>query len=243
MVESAAASAKRVMLIIAHPDDGEFMAAGTLAKWAREGAEVFYVLCTSGDKGTSDPNVDPKELAATREREQRAAAAVVGAKDVAFLRYTDGTLSNTLELRRDIAREIRRYKPDVVLCQDPTNRFSDGYINHPDHRAAGDAALDAVFPSARDYHAFPELIEEGFMPHNALEIYLGAQGNTATVWVDISDTIDVKIAALREHKSQVGEDQERLNSMAERIKERAAEVGRTHAVDYAESFRYIRLGR
>jgi LmbE family N-acetylglucosaminyl deacetylase len=242
MVESENGNARRVMLIIAHPDDGEFMAAGTLAKWAREGSEIFYVLCTSGDKGSSDPEMDPKELATIREREQRAAAAVVGAKDVAFLRYPDGTLQNTLELRRELVRQIRLHKPDVVVCQDPTNRLSDGYINHPDHRAAGDTALDAVFPSARDYHVFPELIAEGLMPHKTLEVYLGAQGSNATVWVDISDTIDVKVAALQEHMSQVGKDPERLKGMAERIKQRSAEVGAAHALPYAEGFRYIRLG-
>jgi LmbE family N-acetylglucosaminyl deacetylase len=229
------------MIIVAHPDDGEFMAAGTLAKWARQGSEIFYVLCTSGDKGTSDPEVKPEELAVTREREQRAAAAVVGARDVVFLRYPDGTLQNTLELRKDLVRQIRRYKPDVLVCQDPTNRYNDGYINHPDHRAAGDTALDAVFPSARDYHVFPELIAEGLMPHKVLEVYLGAQGPNATVWVDIADTIDAKIAALHEHKSQVGKDPERLLGMADRIKRQSAEVGAAHAMSYAEGFRYIHL--
>jgi len=242
MVESTNGNPKRVMIIVAHPDDGEFMAAGTLAKWAREGSEVYYVLCTSGDKGTSDPEIKPEDLAVIREKEQRAAAAVVGAKDVVFLRYPDGTLQNTLELRKDLVRQIRRYKPDVLVCQDPENRYSDGYINHPDHRAAGDTALDAVFPSARDYHVFPELVtEEGLMPHKILEIYLGAQGSTATVWVDIADTIDVKIAALHEHMSQVGKTPERLQSMESRIKERSAEVGAAHAMSYAESFRYIHL--
>ena len=242
MVEPTNGDAKRVMLIVAHPDDGEFMAAGTLAKWARQGSEIYYVLCTSGDKGTSDPEMKPEELAAIREREQRAAAAVVGARDVVFLRYPDGTLQNTLELRKDLVRQIRRYRPDVLVCQDPTMRYTDGYINHPDHRAAGDAALDAVFPSARDYHVFPELVtEEGLMPHKTLEVYLGAQGPSATVWVDIADTVDVKIAALYEHMSQVGKDPERLKTMAERIKERCAEVGAAHAMSYAESFRYVRL--
>ena len=241
MVEATDGNPKRTMIIVAHPDDGEFMAAGTMAKRARQGSEIYYVLCTSGDKGTSDPEVNPEELAVTREREQRAAAVVVGAKDVVFLRYPDGALQNTLELRRDLVREIRRYKPDVLICQDPTTRYSDTYINHPDHRAAGDTALDAVFPSARDYHAFPDLIAEGFMPHKTLEIYLGAQDSNATVWVDIADTIDAKIAALREHKSQVGEDPERLQGMADRIKQRSAEVGAAHAMSYAESFRYIHL--
>ena len=166
---------------------------------------------------------------------------MVGARDVAFLRYTDGDLQNTLELRRDLVREIRRCKPDILVCQDPTNRFSDSNINHPDHRAAGDAALDAVYPSARDYHAYPELIEEGLMPHKTLEVYMGGSPATSTVWVDISDTIDVKVAALREHASQVGTDPERLATLESRIKERAAELGAPHALTYAEGFRYIHL--
>ena len=205
---------RKVMIIIAHPDDGEFMAAGTMAKWARQGSEIYYVLCTSGDKGTSDPNVNPEELAAIREREQKGAAAVVGAKDVVFLRYPDGSLQNTLALRKDLVRQIRRFKPDVVICQDPTNRFGEGNINHPDHRAAGDTALDAVFPSARDYHVYPDLIAEGLMPHKTLEVYMGAQGSNATVWEDISATIETKIAALQEHKSQVGDDPDRLKAVS-----------------------------
>ena len=241
MVESRNGNPKRVMIIVAHPDDADFMAAGTLAKWARQGSDVFYVLCTSGDKGSSDPEVNPAELAATREREQRAAAGVVGARDVVFLRYPDGALQNTLELRKDLVREIRRYQPDVLLCQDPTNRFSEGYVNHPDHRAAGDTALDAVYPSARDYHAYPDLIEEGLMPHKTLEVYLGGSPTTSTVWVDISETIDVKVAALREHASQVGTNPERLATLESRIKERAAELGAPHALTYAEGFRYIHL--
>ena len=242
MEQETNGSPKRAMIVIAHPDDGEFMAAGTLAKWAKEGSEVVYVLCTSGDKGTSDTEIDPEELAVIREQEQRNAAAVVGAKDVVFLRYKDGFLQNTLELRKDIVREIRRHQPDIVLCQDPTMRYVDRYINHPDHRAAGDATLDAVFPSARDYHVYPDLIEEGLMPHKALEIYMGAFGNdNANVWVDISDTIDTKIAALMEHKSQVGDDPERLETMKQRIKEGSAQMGAAHAMGYAEGFRYIRL--
>ena len=241
MVESTNGSPKRVMIVVAHPDDADFMAAGTLAKWARQGSEICYVLCTSGDKGSSDPEVIPAELASIREREQRAASAVVGSRDVVFLRYPDGALRNTLELRRDLVREIRRYRPDVLLCQDPTNRFSDGYVNHPDHRAAGDTALDAVYPSARDYHAYPDLIEEGLMPHKTLEVYLGGSPTSSTVWVDISDTVDVKVAALREHASQVGTDPERLAGLESRIKERAAELGAPHALAYAEGFLYIHL--
>ena len=151
----------RVMLVCAHPDDGEFMAAGTLTKLVRQDKEVYYALCTSGDTGTSDPTLSPDELARTREREQGEAAAVVGAKEVVFLRYRDNILQNTIDLRRDITRQIRRLKPDIVICMDPTVFYYERGLNHPDHRAAGGATLEALFPSARDYHAFPELIQEG----------------------------------------------------------------------------------
>ena len=235
---------KRVMIIIAHPDDGEFGAAGTLAKWAREGHEIYYTLCTSGDKGTSDPKITASELTATREMEQQNAANVIGAKGVAFLRHTDGELKNNESLRQDISREIRRIKPDIVICQDPTNRFGDNHINHPDHRAAGDAALDCVYPSARDYHAFPQLIEEGFMPHNVLEVYLTGQGGTTPTVIDISSTIDIKINALLEHRSQVGTDNpERVEVLTSRVKERANNLGKEFGVEFAEIFRYISLGR
>ena len=231
------------MIIIAHPDDGEYMAAGTLAKWAKAGTEVTYVLCTSGDKGTSDPEIKPEELAATREVEQRNAANVVGAKNVEFLRYMDGSLENTLELRKDIVRQIRKHKPDVIFCQDPTRRYGEWFINHPDHRAAGDAALDAIFPSARDYHVYPDLIEEGLMPHNTLEVYMGAFGfgDAANAWVDITDTLDIKIAALMEHKTQVGDDPERLQAIKDRMRETATQVGSTHAMGAVEGFKYIKL--
>jgi LmbE family N-acetylglucosaminyl deacetylase len=140
--------ARSVLVIVAHPDDAEFMSAATIGKWASEGKEINYVLCTAGDKGTSDRSMSPSKLAAIRKKEQREACNRLGVKDLVFLNYEDGVLQNTLALRRDIVREIRRFKPDVVVCQDPTTRWSaQGYINHPDHRAAGDAALDSVYPS------------------------------------------------------------------------------------------------
>ena len=151
--------ARSVLVVVAHPDDAEFMAAGTLAKWAREGKEVNYVVCTAGDKGTSDPNLSPSVLAEIRRKEQREACDRVGANELVFLGYEDGVLQNTLQLRRDVVRMIRRFRPDVVVCQDPTSRWSaQGYLNHADHRAAGDATLDAVYPSARDPHVFPDLL-------------------------------------------------------------------------------------
>ena len=141
-------------------------------------------------------------------------------------------------------REIRRIKPDIVICQDPTNRFGDNHINHPDHRAAGDAALDCIYPSARDYHAFPQLINEGFMPHNVLEVYLTGPGGSTPTVIDISSTIEVKINALLEHRSQVGADNpERVEMLISRVKERANNLGKEFGVEYAEIFRYIALGR
>src|SRR5262245_10864499 len=143
-----------VLVVMAHPDDAEFGCGGTIARWAAAGKEINYVLCTSGDKGSSDPDMSPYKLAQIRRVEQTNAAHTLGAKDVVFLSYEDGTLRNTIELRRDIVREIRRFRPDAVICQDPTMRFGGNrYLNHPDHRAAGDACLDAVYPSARDPRA------------------------------------------------------------------------------------------
>jgi len=150
---------QRAMVIVAHPDDAEFTMAGTVALWAQQGCAISYVLCTRGDRGSNDPQVTPWALARIREQEQRAACAILGVQEVVFLDYPDGTLEPTLALRRDLTREIRRFRPEVVLCPDPTVRFyGDHYLNHPDHRAAGSAALDAVFPSAETRYIFPELL-------------------------------------------------------------------------------------
>jgi LmbE family N-acetylglucosaminyl deacetylase len=227
-----------VMVVVAHPDDAEFSSAGTIAKWAREGKEIVYVLCTSGDKGTSDPTQSPATLAELRRREQESACRVLGVKDVVFLGYEDGVLTSSLELRRDIVRQIRRFRPDVVVCQDPTTRwYAQQYLNHPDHRAAGDATLDAVYPSARDPHVFTDLLAEGLEPHKVREIYIISREH-ADVWIDISDTIDQKIAALREHASQVGDRAEEAETW---VREGAQRVAEGHGMDYAESFKYVRL--
>lgn len=236
---------RRVLVIQAHPDDVEFSAAGTIAKWVKEGAEVHYCSITSGDKGSPDPAISGPELATIREREQRNACDVLGVKSVIFLGYLDATLVPDLNLRRELTRVIRRVKPDVLMCQDPTMRYSgQRYINHPDHIAAGEAALAAVFPSARDIKTFPELLAEGLEPHITPEIYIyGAR--EADLWVDISDTIETKIAALQEHKSQVGDNDEKL---AEMMHEWGRESARLHPHrpddfgEYAESFKYMKLG-
>ncbi len=236
---------RRVLVIQAHPDDVEFSAAGTIAKWVKEGAEVHYCSITSGDKGSPDPAISGPELATIREREQRNACDVLGVKSVIFLGYLDATLVPDLNLRRELSRVIRWVKADVLMCQDPTMRYSgQRYINHPDHIAAGEAALAAVFPSARDIKTFPELLAEGLEPHITPEIYIyGAR--EADLWVDISDTIETKIAALKEHKSQVGDNDEKL---AEMMHEWGRESARLHPHrpddfgEYAESFKYMKLG-
>jgi LmbE family N-acetylglucosaminyl deacetylase len=229
---------KKIAVIVAHPDDAEFVCAGTIARWVDEGHEVVYVLLTSGDKGSDDPEMTPERLAATREAEQREAARILGARDVIFMRRPDGELGPNLELRREIVRVIRRLKPDVVVCQDPTVRWVDTqYINHPDHRAAGEATLAAVFPAARDRMNFPELLAEGLEPHKVREIYLaGAQ--TPDVAIDITEYLERKLESLRAHVSQIGDwDPEPM------VREWAKETAEQHPGNgnYVESFKYFKL--
>ena len=228
----------RVAVIVAHPDDAEFGCAGTVARWTAEGREVTYVLLTSGDKGSADPAVTPEQLIATREAEQRAACDILGVRDVIFLRHSDATLVPDLNLRRDLTRVIRQLRPDVVICQDPTSLFvGTGYLNHPDHRAAGQATLDAIYPAARDRMTYPELLAEGLEPHKVREVYVdGTQ--EANIWVDITDHIGTKIAALRAHVSQVGEwDPEPM------VREWSARTAQEHPGhgELAEGYRYLRL--
>lgn len=197
---------RRAMVIMAHPDDPEFACAGTVALWTAQGTEVVYVLITSGDKGSNDPHMTREELMALREEEERAAARILGVKEVVFLRYPDGELTPTLALRRDLVREIRRYRPDAVIVPDPTRHFWDsGHINHSDHRVAGEVALDAIYPAAGNRRFFPELLVEGFPPHSVREVYV-ADSTQPNLTVDISATLDLKIAALKEHRSQLDPD-------------------------------------
>src|SRR3989304_3504140 len=227
---------ERAMVIVAHTDDAEFMAAGTVALWAREGTEVTYVVVTNGDKGSDDPGITGEQLAAIRQGEQRQAAAGLGVKEVLFLGYEDSMLQPTLELRRDLARVIRARQPHTVVTFDPTVRFiTDNYPNHPDHRAAGDAAVDAVFPAARDRLTFPELLGKGREPHKVKELWLGA-GASANHWVDIEPVLEKKIAALREHPSQLGE-----FPLDEFIPEMAKGQAQGSPYTYAESFRRVVL--
>lgn len=228
---------ERVMVVMAHPDDPDFSCAGSVARWADEGVEVFYLLVTQGEAGSDDSPLSPEELAAVRREEQRAAARVLGVKEVAFLDHPDGSVVATLELRRDITRYIRRWRPDLVITGDPTVRYREHYLNHPDHRAAAEAALNAVFPDARNPRQFPELLEEGLAPHRVQEVFLSATLET-DVEVDITATIDRKIDALCEHRTQI-KDREALDK---RLRERYRVDGGNGHVRYMERFKRIVLG-
>ncbi|HEY8167205.1 MAG: PIG-L deacetylase family protein [Candidatus Limnocylindrales bacterium] len=223
------------MVIVAHPDDADFGPAATAARWIDEGSVGDLVCCTSGDAGADDPETDPLELARRREAEQRAAAAVVGYREVTFLHRPDGALENDLALREQLVRLIRTARPDAVLTCDPTVLFhDDGYIQHADHRAAGMAAVDAIYPAARNPMAFPHLAREGLAAHAVARLML-FWSDKPTVWVDVSTTIERKIAALREHRSQIKEPDE----LDQRIRSWAAEAGEPYGVAAAETLRVI----
>jgi len=192
---------KRALVVAAHPDDSEFGAAGTAALWTREGWEFYYLICTDGSKGTEDPEMTPARLIPLRREEQRAAARVVGVKDVAFLDHVDGELTYTRELLRDVVRYIRRLKPYAVFTHDPNQIVRNMFINHPDHRCAGEVAIDAVYPIARNRPSFPELLDEGLEPHSVKEVYLWTASDV-NFSVDITDVLEVKFEALRQHNSQ-----------------------------------------
>ena len=228
-----------VMSIHAHPDDQEFTVAGTLAKWARAGSEIISICITSGDAGSNDKTpaqMTKQELALIREEEQRNACRVLGVKEVIFLNYPDGILQPTIDLRRDLTRLIRKHKPEVVVCGDPTVRFyGDSYMNHPDHRVAADVALDAVFPSAGTRFIFPELLTEGYEPHEVKQVFIHG-ADKPTMFIDIASSLEAKIAALKEHKSQIGD-----WDPSEMMKEWAKDEGKEKGLEAAEAFRVMVL--
>lgn len=238
-VEAEPPAPARVMSIHAHPDDQEFTVGGTLAKWARAGSTILTVCITSGSGGSNrytPPHMTRDALGPIREVEQRRACQALGVADVLFLGYEDGTLEATIALRRDLTRVIRRHRPDAVVCGDPTVRYyGSTYLNHPDHRAAADAALDAVFPSAGTRLIFPELLAEGLEPHEVREVYIHGAEHPDT-FIDIAATLEVKLAALREHKSQMGE-----WDPAEFIVMWAKEQGARRRLTAAEAYRHMVL--
>lgn len=222
--------------IFAHPDDADFTCSGSVAKWIDEGHEVHYVILTNGDKGTADPEMTSERLIATREKEQLEAAKILGVKSVIFLRHPDGMLVADLDLRKKIVRVLRQLRPTAIICGDPTMYwFGPGYINHPDHRAAAEAVLSAMYPASGNRNYYPELLDEGLEPHKIPELYISGT-DKANLFIDISGTIDRKIAALKAHVSQLGDwDVEGpIKEWAEKDGQRA-----DPPVPYAEDFLYM----
>ena len=230
---------KRVLVIVAHPDDPEFGAAGTVALWASQGAEVTYVIVTDGSKGTAEKDMTRERLIALREEEQTRAAEAVGVSQLVFLKQPDGEIENNDHLRELLVRQIRTFKPDVLITHDPTSRIiGNRYPNHRDHRTVGDTALDAVFPLARDRLNFPEHESEGLEPHKTMDVFL-IFTEQPNYWVDISLTVEKKIQALQAHESQISHMEDLPNNIRERCRNAAEHV----SFEYAEAFRRVQLMR
>ena len=225
----------QVMVVIPHPDDAEFGVAGTVARWVKEGKEIVYVVCANGDKGTSDFNMKPEKLVKIREREQQAAARLLGVREVIFLRHPDQSLEDTPEFRKEIVRLIRMYRPETVVTADPYRR----YIWHRDHRIVGQVTLDAIFPYARDHLAYPDLMEEGIQPHKVKEVLLWAAPEDINYRSDITGTFDVKLAALRCHKSQINEN--KIPDLEDRLKQRARDMAEEEDFELAEAFHRVEI--
>ena len=232
----------RGMVVVAHADDAEFGCSGTVAKLCAEGWEMVYVMCTDGSKGSSDREMTGEELSRIRREEQINAGKVLGLKDVVFLDYEDSLLQPTLEMRRDIAREIRRYQPDVVICQYPMRTLDGGWgVGHPDHFAAGEAALAAVFPTARDHMTFrEELLDQGFEPHKVAEVWIMGHPEP-DLWMDVTEHMDTSVKAMMEHVSQVGERDEQV--MGDRTREWRRRRAEGKGMQYAEAFKRITFRR
>ena len=230
---------ERVLVVAAHPDDIEFGAAGTVARWVAEGTQARYLVVTRGDKGSDDPSVDPAELAVIREGEQRAAAEEIGVAGVDFLDEPDGQVEPTLRLRERITYAIRAFRPEVVMTHDPTVVFvNNEWVNHPDHRAVGQVTVDAVFPTARDPLNFREHLDAGLVPWKVAELFLWST-NEANQIVDVGDTLERKIAALGRHASQFHDFEE----TARWLRRRAEELGERTGYRAAEGFRRVMLAR
>jgi LmbE family N-acetylglucosaminyl deacetylase len=234
---------QRVLAIMAHPDDIEFMAGGTMANWARNGVELHYCLLTDGNSGSRDPNLTPEQLAVIRREEQCAAGAHFNVASYHFLGYPDGRLFDSVELRLAIARVIRTVRPDTIVTSDPQSYYSPTYLNHPDHRAAGQTTAAAIMPIANTRLAAPELIAEGLEPHDVIHVYLAATGNP-TVWIPLeAQDVEAKIASVGAHTSQIGSwpYQQMVRSFTAEAAERARAAG--VECEFAEGFVFVNLDR
>ncbi|UCG07168.1 MAG: PIG-L family deacetylase [Desulfobacterales bacterium] len=227
-------TAADIMVVTPHPDDAEYGVAGTVARWTREGKCVIYVVCTNGDKGTNNPSVKPEELAEIRKQEQMAAADILGVREVIFLGLPDQGLEDTPQFRKQIVRLIRQHRPAIIVTADPYRR----YVWHRDHRITGQVVLDAVFPYARDHLAYPDLIEEGLQPHKVREMLFWATEDI-NYRSDITDTFDLKIAALRCHKSQVR--QLDVSNPEEWLRKRCKDIAKDENFELGEAFHRIEI--
>jgi LmbE family N-acetylglucosaminyl deacetylase len=223
----------RVLVIAAHPDDPDFLAGGTVARFAKEGREIAYVIVTNGNKGSSDRSVTSEQLIPLREQEQRRAASVLGVARVEFLGYEDGEVEDTRSLRRDITREIRRWRPDLIITLNPYRTYNNFPGWHRDHRTTARVVLDCVYPLARDHLSFPELASD-YEPHKVREVYL-IQWENPRLIIDITDTIDLKLEAIRCHASQVAD----FAAFETRMRDRATTLGKEKGYSYAEGFDHV----
>jgi LmbE family N-acetylglucosaminyl deacetylase len=228
---------ERILVVGAHPDDVDFSSAGTMSKWSNEGKEIYYLICTGGDKGGTQNEHTPAQLVEIRKAEQLAAAKIVGVKEVIFMGRKDGELVADMGLREEMVRVIRRVKPNKVFSFDPANQAFDGFhLFHPDHRAVAISVFDAIYPAAKNRLYFPQLLVEGLEPHKVDELYFFGT-REPNVWFDISDTMDQKISCLREHKSQFSE--MRAEMIEQYVKQRCQDAGKDKGIQYAEAFRMI----
>ena len=228
---------KNALVISAHPDDLDFGCCGTVALWTRARAKVTYLICTDGSKGTIDPTLTHEALATIRQHEQRAAAKVVGVKDVIFLDVHDGELENTPILRRQMVEVIRKVRPELVICMDPANRsFENAFVSHRDHREAAEAAFDSMYPACGNSRFFPRLLSIGLEPHSVGEAFFFGT-NAPNHWVDISEVMDLKMEALSCHKSQM----EDWMSVDAFVRDRFREAGKAKGYEYAETFRRLTI--
>ena len=231
-------SAKTILVMLAHPDDPDFFCGGTIARWAQAGHKVFYCLFTRGDKGSNNPSIPPHQLAILREKEQRSAASLLGVMGVEFLDYRDGEILPSMKARKDVVRVIRRLRPDILVTCDPTHYFvRDTYLNHPDHRMAGQIVLEGYFPAAGNPMFFPELIAEGLDPHSVREIWISLAQHPNTT-VDVTDTWPKKVQALKEHRSQIGDPL----ALDERMKNRRTIDSSEEFPRYEELFHRLTFG-